>query len=252
MPRLVFHGRIHCAAHSISLTSIPVAGWKDTALGLEISYRLEIKDNSVTVTSDVNKYVHEDHFTSVFMRASDIARSAVEVIAFAKAQGLVMSFDKVVLPNGDESRIDVGDPSLASLSTATIGEGFDQVIRIVMSEPPLFLALRDLIDAISQWHQAPITAARAIERLRHSIAPSENDRKKQWKRLGDLLNLDESYTKPIRDASIGPRHGDPTHIPGPITSEITKRAWIIMNRYLEFRKRGGTLSLPESEFSLLT
>jgi hypothetical protein len=58
-----------------------------------------------------------------------------------------------------------------------------------------------------------ITAARAIERLRHSVAPNETDRKKQWTRLGELLQLDKSYTKIIRETATGPRHGDPTHIP---------------------------------------
>jgi hypothetical protein len=156
-------------------------------------------------------------------------------------------------PEGLTKPVAAQQRDLAVLSTAVASTtDFSDVLRIVLTDPPLFIALRDLIDAITQWHQAPITAARAIERLRHSIAPNEKDRKKQWIKLGELLQFDESYTRIIRETSTGPRHGDPDHIPGTIVSEIALRAWTIMNRYLEFRKRGGVEPLSATEFARLT
>ena len=222
------------------------------ALGLEPTCHLQIQNNVVTVDIDVQRF-EPTYFTPLAMRAHDTARAAVDLMSFSTGNGLTFLLELWVNPDGIVTPVAHIQSELGQLATATnSGTGFHDAIWILMSDPPLIIALRDLIDAITQWHQAPITAARAIERLRHNVAPDERDRKKQWKKLGELLQLAESYTKIIRDTAIGPRHGDPTHIPGTVTSEIAMRAWVIMNRYLEFRKRGGVVPLPISEFSLLS
>jgi hypothetical protein len=65
------------------------------------------------------------------------------------------------------------------------------------------------------------------------------------------LHIDRAYLDFITDQSIGSRHGDPQHIPGGPVTETVRRAWVVMNRYLEYRKRGnGPLTAPE--FPLLT
>ena len=46
-----------------------------------------------------------------------------------------------------------------------------------ITEPPVFLALRDLIDAITQWHRAPVNTARVLDGFRNLIAPGEEPKK---------------------------------------------------------------------------
>jgi hypothetical protein len=111
------------------------------------------------------------------------------------------------------------------------------------------MALNDLVTANTLPHYSPVTCARTIEGLRHLIAPGLQP-KDGWSSLRQNLNIDENYLKFITDHSKGPRHGDPQHIPGAITTDIITRTWVIMNRFLEYRKRGND-ALPISEFPML-
>ena len=65
------------------------------------------------------------------------------------------------------------------------------------------------------------------------------------------LRIEEAYLKFISTHATGPRHGDRVHIPPDITRELAMRSWVVMNRFLEFKKRGGA-PLPASEFPMLS
>jgi hypothetical protein len=256
MVRIRFIGRIYPSAMDVSMTNFPSIHWGDpglTDLGIDARCHVQIENNNVAVDIDLNKFDATEHLTPISMRAYDTVRSAIDLICFASGNGHTFLMETWIDAEGNVRACAPQQPDLALLSTAVMGPvNFHNVVQFVITNPPLFMALRDLIDGITQWHQAPITVARSVERLRHLVLPDEPDRKKQWKRLGELLQLTDSYTKVIRDTSTAPRHGDFTHIPGAIVSDAATRAWIIMNRYLEFRKRGGIDPLPVSEFPLLT
>jgi hypothetical protein len=91
---------------------------------------------------------------------------------------------------------------------------------------------------------------RAIEALAQIISPGERNDNKRWIKLRDALNLSKPYLMVITEHSKGPRHGnyfEPRTVPD---EDIRMRAWTIMNRFLEYRKRGA-IGLPLSEFPLL-
>jgi hypothetical protein len=68
--------------------------------------------------------------------------------------------------------------------------------------------------------------------------------------MRDSLNIDQPYLEFITEHSKGPRHGDVKGSTFSATRETIKRSWIVMNRFLEFRKRGNR-PLSLSEFPLL-
>jgi hypothetical protein len=187
------------------------------------------------------------------MRAHDIARAMIDLVSFSTGHGLLFVLETLKDHEGTITAIAPQQPELGALATSAAGHPqFNQVLQIVLSDPPLFLALRDLIDAITPWHRAPTSCARAIEALRHLVAPGETDRKRQWQMFNETLRVSQSYLNKVIAHSTGPRHGDPAHIPGAVTRDAAKCAWIIMDRYLEFRKRGGEQPLPISEFPVLS
>lgn len=254
MAKLRFTGRIYPTALHVSINNFPSVQWIDgwtIEAGLTPICHVAVQKNEVSIDVEVVHFDRELHFVPLAMRAYDTVRAAVDLLSFSSGNGFTFLFECWTDPDGITKPLAPQQQNLAPLASA-VANSFDEIIKIVIVDPPLFLALRDLVESITQWHQAPIAAARSIERLRHSIAPNETDRKKQWRKLGGLLQLEESYTKIIRDTSIAPRHGDPSHIPGYVTNEIARRAWTIMNRYLEFRKRGGVQPLSASEFPPLT
>jgi hypothetical protein len=114
----------------------------------------------------------------------------------------------------------------------------------------VFRALRYLIEAITVPHESAVNCARAVEALRHIIAPNQ-PRGHAWQTFRSALNISQEYLKMITDVSTGPRHGDPTHIQGTTTTEISRRAWVIMNRFFEYKKRNNQ-QLPLDIFPLLT
>jgi hypothetical protein len=89
-----------------------------------------------------------------------------------------------------------------------------------------------------------------MEHLRNLITPRQG-KAQGWANMRELLNVELPYLKLITDNSLGPRHGDFSGSSAPDVFEARKRSWIIMSRYLEFKKRGGIASLPLASFPLL-
>jgi hypothetical protein len=112
------------------------------------------------------------------------------------------------------------------------------------------MALNDLIISVTLPHHAAVNCARAIDGIRNLMVPAGGDRKQSWLLMRQNLNVAESYLTFLTNVSIAPRHGDRTHIPGSVVTETVERSWIIMDRFLEFRKRGNC-PLPIDRFPLL-
>jgi hypothetical protein len=223
------------------------------ALGVNESLcHVQVENSAVTVDVDLTEFDPATHLTPIAMRAHDVVRAAIDLMCFSSGNGLTFVMETWTDVGGTIRPLAPQQPQLAALSTAIATPAdFNQVLRLVITDPPLFMALRDLIEAITQWHRAPTATARAVEAMRHSMAPDQG-RREQWETFCANLQLHRSYIDPITDTSTGPRHGVPAHIPGNITTDVATRAWIIMNRYLEFRKLGGQNPLPLAEFPLLT
>src|ERR1700741_442292 len=108
------------------------------------------------------------------------------------------------------------------------------MVNFVLSDPTLFMALNDLVSAITIPHVAPVACIRAIEGIRHLIALPDTKEPQAWQQMRDALRVDRNFLQFISDASKGPRHARPGHIPGDIVKEVCRRSWIVMNRYLEY------------------
>jgi hypothetical protein len=122
---------------------------------------------------------------------------------------------------------------------------------MVITEPPLFLALNELIVAISIPGHITVNCGRAIESLRTILVPNDPTRAKAWAEMRKVLRLERSYLDFIIEASANPRHGDKSYLEQETAQEILERSWVIMNRFLEFRKK-GSVGLPADEFSILS
>jgi hypothetical protein len=258
MPRVRFAGRIFPTGVHLSVAGHPQISWHDDQNELDITFTIAIENNIVTVDCDVSRF-DSTLITPIYMRAFDLARATVDLAAFSSGWGFVVVFETFTSPTGATTSFGAYDPSVAALCTAyqmgvkasTIEENdFHKVLAIVSTDWRIFRALRHLIEAITLPHEAATHCARAIEALRHVISPNEQPRP-AWLKLRNTLNISEDYLKMITDVSTGPRHGDPIHITGRTTTEITQRAWKVMNRFFEYKKRDGG-PLPRAEFPLLT
>ena len=197
-----------------------------------------------------NREVRTGYLVELHKRASDLARASANLAAFAAGQGLIVTLDRFIDPDGTTSHIIFSDPSLPPLCTAFGLEparqaDFDATFRAVLVEPPLFIALNDLIAAITIPHCAPVNCGRVIDSIRHMISPTL-DRSAAWQAMQQALNVSRPYQEWISQQSTGPRHADAAFVSGTITSEMTRRTWAKVNFILDADTRSFFTEVSQS------
>jgi hypothetical protein len=243
------------SAYKVTMWDLATVHYKSIENKLEVDISIQVKDSTVDIECVCNR-VDQEALSHIHKIAYDLARAAVNLMSFATGITFFVVIDQIVDANGVTNPFAVQAPSLAAFCTAygtTTAEGkiaLGDIMKVVFAEPGVFLALDDLITATSLHHLVTINTARAIEGLRHAMAPEDISRNQAWELFRTNLNLDEKYLRLITDNSQSGRHGEGKHVPGPVTSEIIERAWKIMNRFLEFRKSGNQ-RLPLADFPLL-
>ncbi len=235
----------------------PIDGVSES-LGLQMRFIPSVDGNTFLMKCEINKWNKDEHFLHVYMRSLDIARSLIDLGSFQSGIGMTILFETLIEPNGAQSQILSQHPELGVLATSLRDKqqpqtpqdnSFDRIARLVVTSFPIGRALHDLTDSLRETHVSPLVCGRAMEGIRHAIAPGL-ERKKGWAKMNEALRIDRPYLDLIIDTSTGPRHADPEHIPGPICVEISIRSWTIMNRFFEYLKCGSQ-PLPEGEFPML-
>jgi hypothetical protein len=248
-----FYGRIlpfEPGHTSISLGQL-VANWEWPDVGLHLTLTVRIQESHIHVECEQDRPFEPSHFSAALLpAASKLARTVVDLLIFASGFDLTVLLEKFVNPHGMETLILTQAPNVPGLCTAYSLNNLDTLCPVVGAlDPQLMLALHDLVSSIKQAEFPAVNCARAVEGLRWMISGKGNT-KGGWAEMREALNFTEPYLKFITDQSTGPRHGNQTFVPSALRREVTTRAWVVMNRFLEYRKRGNTPLLP-AEFPLL-
>jgi hypothetical protein len=262
MPIYLFKGRILPEFADLSIWNVPTVHFSelphspDLPNGLNGTFHIAINHSGVDMTCIVEQ--RGISLSRIHNRAIAYLRAFVDLNCFATGAPLTVILDTAIDPDGISQSLRPIHPTLAELVTVTTknpevpGAFALDVMDTVIREPALFLALRDLVSALTYTDTAVVDCARAIEGLRLIMVPDEEDRKKSWPIFQETLNFDRAYREYITNLSVAPRHGDRTRwITGPMIDEVLKRSWIIMNRFMEFRRRGSQ-PLTAPDFELLT
>jgi hypothetical protein len=252
-----FAGRVLPTFKEFTLIGAVTANWNDPIdppTSLIMSATLSITKGIVEILCDSNLFGTENFDGHVDLRANDLATSVVNCYAFAKGMGLKVVLDTVIKPDGILYNIHSHRPYLESLVTVLGlsrdgGIDIQGVLPIIMANPTIFVALDDLISAVTEAREVPLKCGRAIDAIRYSMAPAV-ERKQGWPVLRENLNISRQYLNLILDESKGPRHGDVMNTTFPAIREVITRSWIVMSRFLEFKKRGDQ-RLPLPDFPLL-
>jgi hypothetical protein len=141
--------------------------------------------------------------------------------------------------DGVRRDIDLRDMEVASLCTSYSlqSRDFDTVFRLLTEDPYRFYALRDLAVTLGQPLQQSVHCARAIETIRSLIAP-DLPKSQAWNHMHRALNTTERYVQFVTDNSRALRHGDHRGAQVIDQGELKRRSWIILDRYIEYLKRG--------------
>lgn len=224
--------------------------WSENPSSPPIRFTIKVVDSKVTVDCEVETFDTSSDQSLIWTRALEVTRAVVDPIAFLEGVGLTVQLEQLVTPDGIILETLTHIKALRGIATA-FEDDIVAVQMLCLGDPRLHLALNDLIVAIAVPGQITINCARAIEGLRHLMMP-ENDptRKLGWLFMQEELNISRNYREFINKNSTGHRHGEQHLIEGSIVQEALVRSWVIFNRYIEYRKRGGQ-RLSDPEFPLL-
>jgi hypothetical protein len=249
METVHFLGRVLPPVYNVSVGFDPKIRWSEAALNFDASFVVHIKNSTVDVECELDPFRLEQ-YPLLYIRAFDKARTAVDLVAFATGFSLTTVLDSFVHANGTQEPIAFSNPPLSQLCKAFRVNGpptdksFDEVYRIVASEHELFMALRDLIDANTLPHIGVINCGRVLDGIKRMISPGVTDQSRAWAAMQTALNISRSYQQWVTELSSNPRHADRSYITGPDSQQALGRAWTIMNRFLEYRKRGNSPLAP--------
>jgi len=217
---------------------------------LQMSFYADFRGGSVSVNCETNRLESNEDLIALHNRALDIAKTGLDLITFATGRPYIIIFDKYTDKDNETKAFSLSQDDIAAFCTAVKpGDVYLQVFQLLISEPPIFYALRDLVEAISTMRRVPINCARVVDTLRHQMTPNGSPAS-SWAAMRSSLQISEPYLKFITDHSKGWRHGNYEIFPTGVMQDLTQRTWIIMDRYIEFRKRGKG-QLPLSEFPFL-
>jgi hypothetical protein len=254
MPKFTFSGYIIPKNAQITVNNPPRIEWKAPESNLSMVFSYSINDGIIRVDCEADRDDAPHQTSQMHMRALDIARTTVNLVAFTSGHGISVILDTLIDPQGKETRLIMRDAIVGGLCTAydISKPSFGNILNIIFQDPPWFLALNDLIESVSLPHVTPRNCGRAIESLRNLVSGllGADERKRAWGIMNDQLNLSEKYTRLIMDNSTGPRHGQTDYVPYETSNEIKRRSWTIMNRFIEWKFRGNQ-KLPLTEFPVL-
>jgi len=210
------------------------------ASGLRASVTIQVQNSALTVECELNRYDRSE-FEMFHLHILHISRACVDMVAFSSGNGFSTVIEYFIDPEGIKMTVQAHDETLAGICTIPANDLFAIVTDFEVS-----LILHTLTSTLDEPYLWPINC----ESMAHLVAPNEKQPVGRWRRIREALNVSEPYLKFITEASTRPRHGHLAEIlrPDPKHIEVRKRAWIVMHRFLEYRRRGSSGPLPLAEF----
>ena len=251
MPKIQFQGNILLGGKKITIGDLQGRTFEFAERDFNTKATISIEQGRVVVDCDIDQPLTQERLRDTYKHARTVATMVADFVSFAKGWALPVNLDVIVQDN-KESLLEIIDPRIESLPKAyrTNSQDFDLIGGLLGGEPTALLALHDLVTSILHPEWAAIHCARAVETLRTLVA-GDVERPQAWDIFREKLNLKKEYTQFITKTSEGPRHGDygDTSL-NENSLESMQRAWIIMGRFIEFRK-GNNQPLSLESFPML-
>lgn len=221
---------------------------------LHLHYELAIEESEVKLTVEIETTSLPQE---VLLAAITVAvRQLINLVGFKYGIGFWVHLEAFSGPSGKTYLTQ--DPAPLPDASHLRKGGYSDELFNILSDWNVSLALNDLLQTLREPTYVAVNSARAVEGLRYAIAPdlsalaADKRDKALWEAFHKALRTTPSYVRVITDAARNPRHGNriPDGETTEVNTEIARRAWAIMYRYVDFRMRGNTL--PEGEFPILT
>ena len=208
-------------------------------------------DNSIVAVDCYFTPLVANHVSVIFPFVLTATRARIDLAAFHRGVGAIVTFDWMKDHNGTISNVAIAQSDLSVRCTSfDSNNNYHEIRAMAEQDEAMSLAINDLILAQTSMNTAELNCARAIEGIRNIVAGQGVHPDIAWPRLRERLNINEQYLRLITKNSIPRRHGQFSPIDEELQHEILRRSWTIMDRFFHYRLRGDT-QLPVNEFPLL-
>jgi hypothetical protein len=250
---------IHFTGHVLPRRTVdvdiefPELEWDISESGLpyKIGLKLKIRNSNISLHV-ITPHYDDRQLDTYYVYAIRILQTATGMVSFSSGMALIPVIEKIIKPDGSIARLLIRDHRLQCTSFAIGSAEFGNILPVVMSDANIMMAMYDLSESIRVPDIGIVNCARVMDRIKHAISPNDKlSDSKKWGVMQDKLNISEKYLKEITDTSRNPRHGRLGRIDGPQTEKVLSRSWIIMDRFLHYKRRGD-IKLPVSEFPMLS
>jgi len=244
------HGRVFPSFVRLTASGAKI-NYKTPSSGIELALETTFNDDgTVVVACDLIRFDMSKHQPMLHKTAQHLAQPYVDLATLRLGRAVSLILSHIEWPDGSISEIDKRDSKVEGLTTVLQDDNsFKQLVGILFQDHQTAIAVRDLADTLRQEHIVEINFGRVMDAICIYFAPPGAKRDKGWEPMRTALHISGPYLRSITDASIAPRHGDQS---GAVTERQTLavRSWTIMNRFLEYRKRGDQ-PLSDADFPLL-
>jgi hypothetical protein len=259
MPKVRFTGKVYPQRTNFNSAKSVTINWGSSDLGFPLVITLTIINGEAQAVCDVERF-EDGHIQILLYRSYNLAEAFTDLASFGTGIAFRVEFDRIFKPDEPTGQeIFIHDVELSDLCKSfkfpprNSIENFelDKLLTMVLGDPTLMGSLRDLAEVLSKFGVSPTNCARVFDSLRKHVAPGERDKKKGWRKLQAAINADENYLNWVSSYSTDARHGDyVTPLSSTIVGEIRTRTWIVMDRFIEYRK-GGNVDLDPIKFPML-
>jgi len=219
--------------------------WREPTLG-DLQLRFAVQGHIIAAECDIDGDVEDtNRITLLHIWVFHLIRGYLDAISFTSGLGLTLILNQFFGPDRMEKQLVSRFDDLAALCTFKPEELFALTER----ERGILKHIHDLVDSLINPMESLFLCGRAVEGFRRLMLPDPSIRK-QWEFMRDNLNFSQDYLTFITNKSTGSRHGDLQPAMIGELYEVRKRAWIVANRFLEFRKRNN-VGLSRTEFPVL-
>jgi hypothetical protein len=251
MPKIQIMGRV--IPEYVDLTAPKVlVDWQHQGTGIKAKIHVKIEQSKVVIDATTNKFETPDERNFLIRHAYDLAHTIIDIFVFQCGGGLDLTFDTITVDDGKTTQLRGPDPKLAAISKAAKSiQDVGALIGLAHNNLTIAMALRHLNEALTAPRRTSVRSAQCVDGIRSLFVPPGKKKEAGWQPMNEALQLTKSYLDPVMKESRSPRHGDYQPLAEINRSDSVFRAWEVMNRFLEYKKRGDK-QLPLAEFPLLT
>ena len=243
--RITVKGRVIPEVHNVSIALDDRFEMKDP-VGKNAVFDIDISDGNITAQIDLETE-GKDLIDWAVVRTIELVTSFVDLHAFTNGLALHVVADTITSAS-ETKAISTSHRSVTKFISRFSDSEFQTIQEEMIRDLDLRMALRDLVQSLSTLNYSAIAACRAAESIRNKFRNGTEDDSKAWVSMRNALNLSRDFVQLLSDASRQPRHGCRGNAVQFDQSEITHRAWKIMDRYFNYLIAGKIASLSKHDF----